>query len=79
MAIAIIVIKQYKNSNEPAPKPKITNSDKPKDPASNPTSRDRGFDRRTSYLEYSNAEHHISNTVTMLPAVCSAGRYQRQR
>ncbi|HRE38427.1 MAG TPA: DUF4258 domain-containing protein [Chitinophagaceae bacterium] len=54
MAIAIIVIKQYKNSNEPAPKPKITNSDKPKDPASNPTSRDRGFDRRTSYLEYSN-------------------------
>lgn len=52
MAIAIIVIKQYKNSNEPAPKPKITN--KPKDPASNPTNRERGFDRRISYLEYSN-------------------------
>lgn len=54
MVIAIIVIKQCKNSNVPEPKPKVTNNDKPKDPASNPTDRDRGFDRRTSYLEYSN-------------------------
>ncbi len=54
MLIAIVVIKQCKNSNEPAPKPKVTNNDKPKDPASNPTNRDKGFDRRTSFLEYSN-------------------------
>ena len=54
MVVAIIVIKQCKNSNVPEPKPKVTNNDKPKDPASNPTDRDRGFDRRTSYLEYSN-------------------------
>ena len=54
MAIAVIVIKQCKKSNEPAPKPKVTNNDNPKDPATNPTNRDKGFDRRTSYLEYSN-------------------------
>lgn len=53
MAIAVIVIKNWKKSNEPAPKPKVTNTDKPKDPASNQTDRDRGFDRRTSYIEYS--------------------------
>lgn len=54
LAIALFVIKQYKSSKEPAPKPKVTNNDRPKDPASNPTDRDRGFDRRTSYLKYSN-------------------------
>lgn len=54
MLAAIIIIKQCKNNNETAPKPKITNTDKPKDPATNPTNRDRGFDRRISYLEYSN-------------------------
>ncbi|MBK8953567.1 MAG: DUF4258 domain-containing protein [Chitinophagaceae bacterium] len=54
MLAAIIIIKQCKNDNETAPKPKITNTDKPKDPATNPTNRDRGFDRRISYLEYSN-------------------------
>lgn len=54
MVIAIIVIKQCNNNPEPSPKPKVTNTDKPKDPASNPTDRDKGFDRRTSYLDYSN-------------------------
>lgn len=54
MLIAIVVIRQCKSSNKPLPKPTVTNNDKPKDPASNPTSRDKGFDRRTSYLEYSN-------------------------
>lgn len=54
MVIAIIIIKQYNNNPEPSPKPKVTNTDKPKDPASNPTDRDKGFDRRTSYLDYSN-------------------------
>ncbi len=54
MAIAIMVVRQCQNNKEPAPKPKVTNNDKPKDPATNPTNRDKGFDRRTSYLEYSN-------------------------
>ncbi|MBK7678202.1 MAG: DUF4258 domain-containing protein [Chitinophagaceae bacterium] len=54
MLVAIVVIKQCTNSKEPVPKPKITNNDKPKDPASNPTDRDNGFDRRTSFLKYSN-------------------------
>ena len=54
LAIAVIVIKQCKDSNAPAPKPKVTNNDRPKDPATNPTNRDKGFDRRTALLEYSN-------------------------
>lgn len=55
MLVAIIIIKQCKNSKEPAAKPKVTtNTDRPKDPASNPTDRDKGFDRRTALLEYSN-------------------------
>ena len=66
LAIAVIVIKQYKNNNGPAPKPNVTN--KPKDPASNPTDRDKGFDRRTALLEYSKHAkcrmqcRHISQT-----------------
>lgn len=57
LAAAVIVIKQCKKTDTDQPKPKptvTTNNDKPKDPASNKTNRDRGFDRRTSYLEYSN-------------------------
>jgi len=54
LAVALFVIKQYKSSKEPVPKPKVTDNDRPKDPASNPTDRDKGFDRRTSYLKYSN-------------------------
>lgn len=54
MAVAIIVIKNCKNNNQPQPKPKVTTNDNRKDPASNKTDRDKGFDRRTSFLEYSN-------------------------
>lgn len=54
MLVAIIVIRQLNKKDEPAPKPTVTNNDRPRDPAGNSTSRDRGFDRRTSYLEYSN-------------------------
>ena len=54
MVVAIVVIKQYKKSNGPVPKPVVTNNDRPKDPASNNTDRDKGFDRRTALLEYSN-------------------------
>jgi hypothetical protein len=54
MAVAIIVIKTCKNNNQPQPKPKVTTNDNRKDPASNNTNRDKGFDRRTSLLEYSN-------------------------
>ena len=54
MAIAIIVIKQCKSNDVPTPRPKVTNNDRPKDPASNVTDRDKGFDRRTALLEYSN-------------------------
>lgn len=53
MLVAILVIRQCKGNQDPAPKPSVTNPDRPKDPASNPTNRDKGFDRRTSYLEYS--------------------------
>jgi hypothetical protein len=54
MLLLIVVIKQCKNSPSPSPKPTITDNNRPKDPASNPTDRDKGFDRRVSYLEYSN-------------------------
>lgn len=53
LVIAVIVIKQLRKSDKNTVKPKTTTT-KPKDPASNPTDRDKGFDRRTSYLEYSN-------------------------
>jgi Domain of unknown function (DUF4258) len=56
MIAAIIIIKQCKKGNEPVPKPKtdVTDTDRPRDPASNNTGRDKGFDRRTAFLEYSN-------------------------
>ena len=53
MLVAIVLIRQCKGNQDPVPKPKVTNPDRPKDPASNPTNRDKGFDRRTSYLDYS--------------------------
>ena len=53
MATAVIIIKTCKNNNNPQPKPKVK-TDSPKDPASNKTDRDKGFDRRTALLEYSN-------------------------
>ena len=51
LGVAVIIIKTYKNNNQPQPKSTVTNNDR-KDPAE--INRDRGFDRRTSYLEYSN-------------------------
>lgn len=52
LGIALFAIKQFQKKNSPEPKPKVTNNDKPKDPASK-VDRDHGFDRRVSYLEYS--------------------------
>jgi uncharacterized DUF497 family protein len=53
LLIAVIVIKQFQKNDKSSPKPKTTTT-KPKDPATNPTNRDKGFDRRTALLEYSN-------------------------
>ncbi len=53
MLLVIIVVKQCKSSPAPAPRPAVTDNNRPKDPASHPTDRDKGFDRRISYLEYS--------------------------
>ncbi len=50
---AIIVIKLVKGKEDTTAIPKTTTT-KQKDPAANPTDRDRGFDRRISYLKYSN-------------------------
>ena len=52
LGATLIVIKTCKNNKQLQPKPKVTNNDR-NDPSSN-IDRDRGFDRRTSYLEYSN-------------------------
>lgn len=54
MLLVIVLVKQCRNTPAPAPKPVVTDNNRPKDPASNPTDRDKGFDRRVSYLEYSN-------------------------
>ncbi|MBI3137562.1 MAG: DUF4258 domain-containing protein [Sphingobacteriales bacterium] len=50
---AIFFIRQCQRTKEPAPGPDITRRDDPVDPASKPGRRDKGFDRRVSYLEYS--------------------------
>lgn len=52
MVVAIVVIKLVKGKDATAPKPKTITTN-PKDPASS-VNRDHGFDRRTSYLKYSN-------------------------
>jgi len=52
LGAAVIIIKTCKNNNQPQPKPKVTNDNR-NDPASE-VNRDKGFDRRISYLEYSN-------------------------
>ena len=51
LGAAVIVIKTCKNSKQPESRPKVVNNDST-DPASK-VNRDRGFDRRISYLEYS--------------------------
>jgi hypothetical protein len=50
MTAAIIIINK---SNKKSDHPTVTDN-KPKDPATNKTDRDRGFDRRISLIEYSN-------------------------
>lgn len=53
LGIILFVIKRCQNDNAPQPKPRVTNNrDNRKDPSSH-IDRDRGFDRRVSYLEYS--------------------------
>jgi hypothetical protein len=52
LLLVLLAVKFYQKKEEVTPKPK-TNTTKPKDPAST-GGRDRGFDRRISYLEYSN-------------------------
>lgn len=54
MLLVILLVKQCRNTPVPVPKPVVTDNNRPKDPATNPTDRDKGFDRRVSYLEYSN-------------------------
>jgi uncharacterized DUF497 family protein len=55
MAIAVIIIKQCRQKKIPTPKPRANNTDtRPTHAPSAPTNRDKGFDRRTAYLEYSN-------------------------
>lgn len=49
MALAIFLLRNCSNRKDPAPKPK---TDNPKPPSDNPN-RERGFDRRTGFLEYS--------------------------
>jgi len=51
LVVITIAIRKCKSSNEPKPNPK-TNTDK-RDPSAE-VNRDRGFDRRVSYLQYSN-------------------------
>jgi hypothetical protein len=52
MLAALLIIKTCKKEEKVVPKPKVTNNNKPKEPAAN-ANRERGFDRTTSYLEYS--------------------------
>lgn len=50
----IFIVRQCRQNQEPVPKPNPTRRDEPKDPASRLSDREKGFDRRVSYLEYSN-------------------------
>ncbi|MDZ4793951.1 MAG: DUF4258 domain-containing protein [Bacteroidota bacterium] len=51
LLVILVVVKLVKGKEETTVKPKTTTTKK--DPASNTTDRDRGFDRRTTLLEYS--------------------------
>lgn len=51
LTIAIFVIKRYKSTNGSLPKSKTSTTG---NSSSNSINRDRGFDRRVSYIEYSN-------------------------
>lgn len=51
LGAAVIIIKTCKKNDQSQPKPKVTTNNR-KDPAAG-VNRDRGFDRRIAYLEYS--------------------------
>jgi hypothetical protein len=51
LLLILVVVKKCKNNNTPQPEPKTIKDNR--DPSSD-VNRDRGFDRRESYLEYSN-------------------------
>ena len=53
LAAALLVIRNYKGCNQPDPGKKTTTNDTRNDNKSG-ANRDLGFDRRTSFLEYSN-------------------------
>lgn len=53
MAVAVLFIKRCKTNQSPESAPNITNENKRKSPSTK-INRDRGFDRRISYIEYSN-------------------------
>ena len=52
LLIVLLAVRRCKPTNEPIQQPKVTTREK-RDPSSN-VNRDRGFDRRVSYLQYSN-------------------------
>lgn len=52
LGAALLIIKTCKNNDQPPPRPRVTNNNR-KGPAAE-VNRDRGFDRRISFLEYSN-------------------------
>lgn len=54
LLVTLVIVRRCKQEKEPVPKPTVTNNDKRRDPAADPSGRDRGFDRRVTYLEYSN-------------------------
>jgi Domain of unknown function (DUF4258) len=51
LAVLLFAVKKCKSAYEPQPKPKTTTTDNRDPPV--PVNRDRGFDRRASYLQYS--------------------------
>ena len=53
MAIAVLIIERCKNNQTTAPRSNVTTRDNRKNSSGN-INRDRGFDRRISYIEYSN-------------------------
>jgi len=52
LAVLLFALKRCKNENAPDPQTNVTSKDKKKENSS--INRDRGFDRRINFLEYSN-------------------------
>ena len=50
MVLAILLVRQCQQPKTPGPKPRKTTGDRT---VTDPANRNRGFDRRTAYLEYS--------------------------